>query len=444
MARSDMWSRAVGYVIAGSACAALLVHVAGWGAAVPVLWRDAALHVPRIQSAIVLSLGLLAIRAAASAGRRTRRLVVLAALASTFVAFVSAPLPQQFEGNGFMSDGVDYASNREKFEQRFPIAQGAMNFHSHLGDLLMANLDRAFSPSTESAALAYATLSRIGGLLFVIELVLVAAWHRWSRRVCRYAGLAIASPLSLLFFGYYELGYLALSVAVVPLLAFGTSRRFMQTSASTLTAGLLQGLHTALHGFGLLGLAGATLASLEGRGDAMRRAVRAATCASAGVAMYLGWIFVYVVGMKLSIVVDKAVSGVGGRPLFEAAVYDRRIADPLFSSIGLGEIGLISMLAGVPLLVLAAVGSPRSAFVAAAAYALPGLIFLIRWWPPGAPYNLDLLLAAFPGVFAACWLIASSHRRTMPGFALLVILHTLFWTTIGSTVFDRVWVTPSA
>ena len=165
-----------------------------------------------------------------------------------------------------------------------------MNFHSHLGDLLMVNLDRAFGSSGESPGLAYATLSRVGGLLFLIELFLVTAWHRWSRRVCRYAGLAIASPVCLLFFGYWELGYLAMSAGVVPLLVLGFSRRSNQASAATLLAGFVQGLHTALHGFGILGLAGAILASLSGPGEVIRKLLRGATLASAGVAMYLGWI----------------------------------------------------------------------------------------------------------------------------------------------------------
>ena len=52
------WSRPIPYAIVGAACAVLLVHVVGWGAAVSVLWQNATPHVPRIQSAIVLSLGL--------------------------------------------------------------------------------------------------------------------------------------------------------------------------------------------------------------------------------------------------------------------------------------------------------------------------------------------------------------------------------------------------
>ena len=419
-----------------------MAHAAGWAAAAPVMWQQAAPHVPRIQSAVVLSLGLLAIRVAASAGRRTRRMVIALVLGVAMLAFIAAPLPLQFEGNGYMGDGADNAGDRAKFEWRFPLARDPiMSFHSHLGDLLMVSLDRTFTESGNSMARAYATLSRLGGLLFLLELLVVAAWLKWSRRVCRYVGLALASPLTLFFFGYYELGYLAMSAAVVPLLAI-RRRPFVEVSASTLLAGLLQGLHTALHGFGVLGLAGGALSALTGRGGAVPRIVRVVTFASAGVAMYLGWVFIYVVGMNISIVSDSAVSGFNLRPAFDAAIFDQRIAYPLFSSIGLGEIGLIGMLAGVPVLLLAGFSAPRAGVVAAAAYALPGLLFLIAWWPQRAPYNLDLLMAAFPGLFAACWLMASSRKRSVPAFVLLVILHALFWTTIGSTIFDRVWVEP--
>jgi hypothetical protein len=435
-----LWRRGFEYLLIGSALAALLVHVSGWTMAAAGLWQQAAPHVPRIQSTIVLAIGLVIIRATATARRTARRLIVILALAATCAGLVAAPLPLSFEGNGYMSDGVDNTGDRAKFERRFPIAHGpTMSFHSHLGDLLMARLDRAFAGSGNSTARAYATLSRIGGLLFVLELLLVAAWHRWSRRICRYVGLMVASPLSLLYFGYYELGYLAVSVAAIPLLSL-RRRSDVETTAATLTAGLLQGLHTALHGFGLLGLAGGALYATADRGDLPRRVVRMFTFAAAGVAMYLGWIFIYVVGMKISIIVDNAVNSFSLRRLFDQAIYDQRIAYPVFSALGLGEVGIISLLSGVPLLVLAAARTGRASLAAAAAFALPGLLFLIAWWPPGAPYNLDLLMAAFPGLCAACWLLSSRFPKTISAYVVIALLHLLFWTTIGSTVFERVWV----
>src|SRR5262245_15861923 len=340
-----------------------------------------------------------------------------------------------------MADAADNITDRAKFERRFPIAVGpTTSFHSYLGDLVMTRLERAYAPSGNSTARAYATLSRLAGTLFLAELFVVATLHRYSRRVCRYVALAIASPLALLYFGYYELGYLAMSAAVVPLLAVRRGSD-LRVTGSTLSAGLFQGFHTALHGFGLLGLGGGVLSLVAARAPAAQRAVRTLAFASAGVAMYLGWVFIYVVGMGVSIVVENTVQGFGFRRLFEDVIIDKRIAYPLFSVAGLTEIGLISMLAGVPLLVLAWLKSPRSALIVSAAYALPGLIFLASWWPPGAPLNLDLLMAAFPGLFAACWLLASSHERAVAALVLMVALHTLFWTNLGSTLLHRVWIT---
>jgi hypothetical protein len=418
------------YAILASAIGAATIHAVAWSVAARAILYEASPHLPRIQSIIVLGLGVLTVRAAALLRRRARQLVVVAVIVGALAAFLTVPLPPlRFESSGYMADAADNINDRAKFQQRFPIAVGpTTSFHSYLGDLLMARLDRAFTASGNSTARAYAALSKFAGTLFLVELLVVAALHRYSRRVCRYVALAIASPLALLYFGFYELGYLSMSAAVVPLLAI---RRGSDTrvTASTLSAGLFQGFHTALHGFGLLGLGGGALSL---------------AVASAGVAMYLGWVFIYVVGMGISIVVENTVQGFGFRRLFEDIIIDKRIAYPVFSVAGLTEIGLISVIAGVPLLLLAWIKSPRSAMIVSAAYALPGLVFLISWWPPGAPLNLDLLMAAFPALFAACWLLASSHERAVAALGLMVALHTLFWTNLGSTLLHRVWVAPAS
>jgi hypothetical protein len=44
-------------------------------------------------------------------------------------------------------------------------------------------------------------------------------------------------------------------------------------------------------------------------------------------------------------------------------------------------------------------------------------------------------------LFAACWLLASSHERAVAALVLMVVLHTLFWTNLGSTLLHRVWIT---
>lgn len=426
------------WLLIGVTSALLMLHGAGWVAAASVFWQQATLHAPRIQSAIVIGLALLVLRAA-SAPRRRRRLVVLCVLVVAAVAFVAVPLPKQFEGEGLMPGGADTARSRSDFEHRFAVGEGDVHFHSHLGDVVMTALDGAFGRSETSPARAYDALSRLAGLLFLLELGIAAAWHKWSRQSCRYVGLAMATPLCLLFFGYWDLGYLCIAVGVVPLLALARGRMSTRADAATLVAGFLQGLHTALHGFGLLGLAGGALAALGGRGDTLRRCVRAATFTSAGVALYLGWIFFYVTVGRLSVVWERQL---GYRPLFDSMVFDHLLANPLLSQAGLGEFGLFGALAGVPVLALAMLSFRRTALVPAVLYALPGLIFLVRWWPPSAPFNLDLLLSVFPGVFAACWVVASSRRTSMHALLLLSGLHVLLWTTVANGVFARVDVEP--
>ena len=361
---------------------------------------------------------------------------MLGVLAVAAVAFVTVPLPRQFEGEGLMPGGADTARSRETFETRFRVMYGDVNFHSHLGDVVMTTLDGAFGRSDTSPGRAYDALSRLAGLVFLIELAIVAAWHRWSRQSCRYVGLAMATPVCLLFFGYWDLGYLSMAVGVFPLLALAGRPDARANHAATLVAGFLQGLHTALHGFGLLGLAGGSLAALVGRGDGVSRVVRAATFTATAVAIYLGWIFFYVTLGRLSLIWERQI---GYRPLVASMVFDHRLAYPLFSQAGLGEFGLFGALAGVPLLLLAVLSSSRRAgLIPAILFALPGLMFLVRWWPISAPFNLDLLLSVFPGVFAASWMLASSRRTAVFGLFVLVVLHVLVWTTVGNGLFSRV------
>jgi hypothetical protein len=397
-----------------------------------ILCQRATLHVPRVQSAVVIALGILVVRAA-SAPRRSRRLVVIAALALAAVAFVAIPLAHDFEGERI---DVDAATSRALFDARFRVGHGVVNFHSHLGDVVMALLDRTFGASETSPSRSYDALARLAGLLFLLELGLAAAWHKWSRQSCRYVGLALALPLSLLFFGYRALGYLSIAAGVVPLLALARSRSPAQADASTLLAGFVQGFHTALHGFGILGVAGGALAALSGRGDVVRRVLRSLTFTSAAVALYLGWIFLYTTIGGLSVDWSRDL---GSRPMFEPAVLANRVAAPLLSLDGFGEFGAFSALAGVPLLLVAALSSRRSPLVPALLCALPSMVFLVRWWPMNAPYNLDLLLSVFPGVFAACWAAASSNRRSKAALIVLAGWHVLLWTILGGGVILRPW-----
>jgi hypothetical protein len=441
--KPDTFRRVAAFAVVACALGTMLLHAVGWGFASLELGRNATPYLLQPSSIAVLALGAITIWVAGSWSRAARRYVVLTVLTATMVSFVALPIPPlRFKGHGYMNDGSDNIENRDRFERRFPLTVShKTNFHSFLGDLVMSRLDRAFGETPQGTQRAYATLSRMAGGLFLIELLVISAWHRFSRRICRYVGLAIASPVALLYSGFYELGYLAICVSSVPLLAIRRRSDLQETSA-TLWAGLFQGLHTALHGFGLIGLAGGAMSLAVERGTAIRRTVRSIGYASAGVAMYLGWIFIFVVGMHVSIDVENALTGFGFRHLFETVVLDRRYAYPIFSTSGLTEIGVISLIVGVPLFLLACVRAPRTSIPTAAAYALPGLLFLVAWWPPGAPLNVDLLFTAFPGLLVACWLLAATPRRALSAFVAMCLLHVLFWTNAASSMLPRVWITP--
>src|SRR5258705_7875602 len=147
---------------------------------------------------------------------------------------------------------------------------------------------------------------------------------RGSRRVCRYIALALAAPIALTYFGYYEVGYLASGMAIFPLvLSSMTTRR--QTPALDIAGGL-QGLHTALHGFGLVGIAGGALAALGARRQGVSSAFRFAASA---LAFYLGWIVIYIVGLGMSIVSDPYSSHIAYRKLAGLYYFDRRLVHHL-------------------------------------------------------------------------------------------------------------------
>ena len=125
-ARLAQASRSVQVLLAGITSVILMLHGAGWVAAVIVLWQNAAFHIPRAPSSIAIGLSILVLRAA-SARRRSRRLVVIGALAAAAIAFVAVPLPREFEGNGLMPGGAGIASSRDRFETRFRVSDGFVN-----------------------------------------------------------------------------------------------------------------------------------------------------------------------------------------------------------------------------------------------------------------------------------------------------------------------------
>ena len=416
----------------------LAIHVAAWIPALPVLidWRQP----PMPQSIAAIASGIVAWRVGRLRSRRLRTSVLLAMLAAYVPLTLMLPLPFEYTGRSYMGDGEDNAKTRYKFETNVPWSgtRPAIQFKAHLGDTILAVVDRSFGRNEQSAALAYRFLSGLGGALLAIELAVVLLVFRGAARACRYVALVLACTFTLGYYGYYEVGYMALSAGAFPLLLRGlraSNRKgwFLEASAS------LQGLHAALHGFGLLGIAGGALGILlthvKGRMLTLFRYLAHSTAA------YVGWFVIYALVLHIAIEPDAHSGRLAIRGLTAAYYFDDRLVHPLVSTMAWSEIGAASLAIGVPLLVFGvlAARSERDR-VLALAYAVPGLLFLVLWWPsPGVRADLDLLLAAHCGVAAAAWLASRSTRSAGLALVLLTFAHMAFWSTVANRTLDRIW-----
>lgn len=255
-------------------------------------------------------------------------------------------------------------------------------------------------------------MSHAAGALYLVELLLVCFVYRWAEDAIRYAALAIAAPATLMFFGYPELGYLSLSPLAFPLLMKGGA--WFNVGAAVL------GLRAALHGFGVIGLAGAAFVA--------RHLGPLTRVVAFGTASYLIWIFVYIVGINAGITAGHA-EGIIFRPLFSATIAERRELVPVLSARGLRDVMAGLVIAGAP--ILAFVRS-RPALL----FAIPSVVFSILWWPvQGLAVESDLILAAFPAIFALLWVAARSFRTTLIALGFLVIAHIAFWWVVQNEGF---------
>jgi hypothetical protein len=64
-------------------------------------------------------------------------------------------------------------------------------------------------------------------------------------------------------------------------------------------------------------------------------------------------------------------------------------------------------------------------------YAVPSTIFVVVFWPiQGLAVEMDLVIAAFPGLYALGWVCAHDPQRTSIAAALLVSAHLAFWRIV--------------
>jgi hypothetical protein len=115
----------------------------------------------------------------------------------------------------------------------------------------------------------------------------------------------------------------------------------------------------------------------------------------------------------------------------------------ILSATGARDILMTAWVVGAPLLVVAALlwrkyrDETRTAFW----YSLPSVAFVILFWPiQGLHEEMDLLVAAFPALYALCWVCAQDARRTKIAAAVLVSAHLAFWRIVldGSFLSMRV------
>ena len=253
----------------------------------------------QIQSLCLLLAGGGLLWAARRGDERLRRRVAVAALLGVTLAAYALPLPRGLH----MGDADTYTSDRDSFESYAGVR--AIRFEAHLSHAILGRLYDVLGQADTAPRQALNLLMRIATAWFVVSALAIGFIERWSPHVMRYLGLTLLAPAALLYFGYRELGHLSLNLAAYPLLVRG----LRDGTARLEAASVLSGLGAALHGFGLLALAGSSLAALAVRAQWTpaaagpgRERVRALLRVVAwGTAAYVGWIAIYVVVLNLPV-----------------------------------------------------------------------------------------------------------------------------------------------
>ena len=385
-----------------------------------------------LQSFLGFGLGVLLLVGSMAATRRRRMVYAAVALALLLVAMVTALLPLLVTDDlrNWMGDYEQFAGSRAAFENFS--GYRSIPFPHHLTALVLKSLDAALGATAELPTGAFRWLSALAGGLFVAELLGIAMLKRWSAGALRYLALCVAAPVTLLFFGFREIGYLSLSAAGIPLLLRGFSGVGHQSTV--IAAALVMGLRSALHGFGLLSLAGGALSALVSVGTLRNQLTRAVVFGVWATAAWLGWLGWYLVGLKVPVAPGSATD-IHLRSFATPYVSGHRLVEPILSASGIGDIVASAVVVGVPVLLLGLLsrsGVPRERRLALM-FALPSLAFLVVWWPAlGVDTEMDLIFATFPAFFAGAWLCARTRAATVAGLALAALAHAGFWFVVQS------------
>jgi hypothetical protein len=358
---------------------------------------------------------------------RARGWAGVACIAGVVLAMLALPLDQPIR----MGDSGTYTSSRQNFD--FYMGGRTVRFEAHLSSMLLRGLDRVLGGTESSPREAFTSLMRAAAVWFGAMLLLVGWAGRWSPSTLRYQSLVVGAPATLMYFGYRELGYLSLNAAVVPLVFQGFRGRRVWFDLGCAAAGL----GAALHGFGLLSLAGTALATLGARLRVAHRARLLIQAFAIGTSAYLIWMFLYVTVLRLDIVPGHAES-IPWRPLFDNAAGEGRINYAIASARGAIDVLLSAWITGLPLVVgaLAALRRRPDVAVPVLLYALPSALFLCLFWPvQGLAVEADLLFAACPGFFALAWMASRTARATIWSLLFLASAHVIFWRVMLSDLF---------
>ena len=366
-------------------------------------------------------------RAARVDDPRRRRLLGVAIILGLGAAAFAYPIPASLIRTG---DADTYTVSRTAFEKYTGVTH--VRFEAHLSYALLGRLYGWFGTAPDAPDRALDLLMRLATLWFVTSALLVGFVERWSPQVLRYLALAVIAPVTLLYFGYRELGYLSLNVAAFPLVARG-----LQAGGSRLEGGgLLVGLGAALHGFGLLSLSGAALGAIAGVRDRIPdRIAKALRVIAWAVAAYVAWIAIYVIAWNLPVTPGHA-EAIPWRPLFVDRVVTEgevRVNAAILSLAGARDLLFTAWVVGVPLLalVIAARREHGDAVRLALWYSVPSAMFLVAFWPiQGLGMEMDLVFAAFPAFYALAWVSALDARRSRWAAAFLVSAHLAFWRIV--------------
>ena len=353
---------------------------------------------------------------------RLRRRLAVATILAVAVTASALPLPPAVH----MGDADTYTSDRGSFESYAGVR--AIRFEAHLSHAILGRLDAVLGRTDDSPNQALNLLMRMATAWFVVSALGIGFLERWSPHVVRYLGLTLLAPAALLYFGYRELGHLSLNLAAYPLLIRGLGSGPPRLEA----ASVLSGLGAALHGFGLLSLAGSWLAALAMKAGWTERVRALLRVFAWGTAAYVGWIATYVLVLNLP-VTQGHTEVIPWRPWLSDQAAGDRVNVAILSVTGARDLLFTAWVVGAPLLGVAASlwRTHRDELRLALAYAVPSIAFSIAFWPiQGLGVEMDLIVAAFPAFYALAWVCAHDPRRTTIAAALLVSAHLAFWRIV--------------